>query len=183
MDEKFRQLIELGAGEFEHLDGSLIAHLEGTRCLLKAWNASDMLQNAGLYHAAYGTSAFVQKVFELSQREDVAKVIGSDAENIVYHYCACDRNVFFAQFGQVEKPVFFDRITTQQSVVSFELLQQLCELTAANETEIALNNPDFVVQHGSGLVDLFARMQTFLSPSAQRKIQHVFAFHFDGSPS
>lgn len=177
MDEKFRQLIELGAGEFEHIDGSLIAHLEATRCLLKSWNASNDLQDAGLYHAAYGTFAFVQNVFELSQREEVAVVIGCDAEKIVYHYCACDRDAFFAQFGQVEKPLFYDRITTEKLAVSSELLQQICELTAANEIEIAINNPDFVVQHGSGLLDLFSRMQGFLSPSAQRKIQHVFATH------
>ena len=174
MDEKFRQLIELGAGEFEHVDGSLIAHLEGTRCLLKAWNASDVLQDAGLYHAAYGTSAFEQNLFELSQRQEVAAIIGSDAENIVYHYCACDREAFFAQFAQVDTPHFFDRLTTEKSAISFELLQQLCELTAANEIDIAINNPDFVAQHGSGLMDLFSRMQTFLSPSAQRKVHHVF---------
>jgi hypothetical protein len=47
MDAKFRQLIELSAGEFEHVNGLLIAHLEGTRCLLKAWNASKVLQDAG----------------------------------------------------------------------------------------------------------------------------------------
>jgi hypothetical protein len=58
------------------------------------------------------------------------------------------------------------------------LLKQLCELTAANEIEIAINNPDFVAQHGAVLVDLFNRMQTFLSSSAQRKIRHVFASHF-----
>jgi hypothetical protein len=174
MHQKFRQLIELGAGEFEHVDGSLIAHLEGTMCLLKAWNASPVLQNAGLYHAAYGTSAFEQNVFELSQREEVAVVIGCDAENIVYHYCACDRDAFYAQFGQVDIPVFYDRITTEKSTVSLELLQQLCELTAANEIEIAINNPNFIAQHGPGLVDLFSRMKSFLSPSAQRKIQHFF---------
>jgi hypothetical protein len=174
MHQKFRQLIELGAGEFEHVDGSLIAHLEGTMCLLKAWNASPVLQNAGLYHAAYGTSAFEQNVFQLSQREEVAVVIGCDAENIVYHYCACDRDAFYAQFGQVDIPVFYDRITTEKSTVSLELLQQLCELTAANEIEIAINNPNFIAQHGPGLVDLFSRMKSFLSPSAQRKIQHFF---------
>jgi hypothetical protein len=43
--------------------------------------------------------------------------------------------------------VFYDRITTKQSVLSFELLQQLWELIATNETEIAINNPDFVAQH------------------------------------
>ena len=178
MDDKFRQLIELGAGEFEHIDGSLITHLEGTMCLLKEWKASNVLQDAGLYHAAYGTSAFVENLFELSQREEVAVVIGRDAENIVYHYCACDRDAFFAQFGQVDKPEFYDRITSKKSSISNELLQQLCELTAANEIEIAINNRNFVVQHGSGLMDLFSRMQTFLSPSAQRKIQHVFATEF-----
>jgi hypothetical protein len=178
MDEKFRQLIELGAGEFEHVNGLLIAHLEATRCLLKAWNASEVLQDAGLYHAAYGTSAFAQNIFELSQRAEVAVVIGSDAENIVYHYCACDRETFYAQFGRVDMPVFYDRMTTKKAAISFELLQQLCELTAANETEMAINNPDFVLQHGAELVDLFSRMQRFLSASAQRKIHHVFTSHF-----
>lgn len=174
MDEKFRQLIELGAGEFEHVDGSLIAHLEGTRCLLKEWNASEVLQDAGLYHAAYGTSGFDENLFELTQRKEVAGVIGSAAENIVYHYCACDREAFFAQFGQVEKPLFYDRISAEKSIISQELLQQLCELIVANEIEIAMNNPNFMAQHGNELLELFARMQHFLSLCAQRKIQHVF---------
>jgi hypothetical protein len=178
MDEKFRQLIELGAGEFEHVNGALISHLEGTRCLLKEWNASDVLQNAGLYHAVYGTSSFVQHLFELAQREEVAVVIGSHAENIIYHYSACDRDTFYAQFGLVDQPAYYNRITTEKLTISNELLQQLCELTAANEIEIAINNPDFVTQHGSGLMDLFSRMQKFLSAGAQRKIQHVFASQF-----
>jgi hypothetical protein len=177
MDEKFRQLIELGAGEFEHVDGSLIAHLEGTRCLLKEWNASEVLQNAGLYHAAYGTSGFVENLFELTQREEVATVIGKDTENIVYHYCACDRDVFFAQFGQVEQPLFCDRITSEKSIISQELIQQLCELIVANETEIAMNNPNFAAQHGERLLELFTRMHHFLSLGAQRKIQHVFTLN------
>jgi hypothetical protein len=58
------------------------------------------------------------------------------------------------------------------------LLQQLCELTAANATELAINNPDFVAKHGSKLVDLFRRMQRLLSVSAQRKIEYVFASPF-----
>jgi hypothetical protein len=174
MDAKFRQLIELGAGKFEHVDGSLIAHLEGTRCLLKAWNASAVLQDAGLYHAAYGTSVFEQNLFELSQRKEVAVVIGNDAENIVYHYCACERDSFFAQFGQIDKPIFYDRITTQKSIISAELLQQLCELTVANEIEVAINNPGFIAKNGSELLALFSSMQKFLSPSAYRKVQHVF---------
>ncbi|MEP1449229.1 MAG: DUF6817 domain-containing protein [Paraglaciecola sp.] len=178
MDEKFRRLIELGAGEFEHVDGSLIAHLEGTRCLLKEWHASEILQDAGLYHAAYGTLAFSHNVFDLNQRGEVAAIIGNAAERIVYHYCACDRDIFFKQFGNVAQPVFYDRISNQKVIISDELIQQLCELSAANETEIALNNQDFVTENGSELIELFSRMQDYLSPSAMRKIQHVFASSF-----
>ena len=182
MDEKFLRLIELGAGEFEHANSSLIAHLEGTRCLLKAWNASDVVQDAGLYHAAYGTSNFEKNIFELSQRKEVADVIGNDAENIIYHYCACDKKPFFAQFGQVGLPVFYNRITAKISTISSELLQQLCELYAANKTEQAINDADFLSQHGFELVDLFSRIQLFLSFRAQRKIQHVFASQYRAEP-
>lgn len=176
MDEKFRHLIEIGAGEFEHADGSLINHLEGTKCLLKAWKASEVLQNAGLYHAAYGRLNF-KNMFDLSHRKEVAGVIGHDEENIVYHYCTCDKNLFFAQFGQVDLPVFYNRITTKKSVVSNELLQQLCELNAANKTELAINDPVFVTRYSSELADLFSRMHAYLSSSAKRKIQHVFTSH------
>lgn len=48
MEEKFRKLSELGAGDFEHIDGSLIDHLEGTKRLLVSWEASNILQDAGL---------------------------------------------------------------------------------------------------------------------------------------
>lgn len=175
MDEQFRQLIELGAGEFEHADGLLIAHLEGTRCLLKEWNASETLQQAGLYHAAYGTSAFTSEQFDLSKRQDVARIIGSEAEHIVYHYCACDRDSFFAQFGQVSRPLYFDRITAQSLQIPDKLLQQICELTVANEIEIAIHSRGFGVKQGSDLVELFGRMHNYLSASAKRKIHHVFA--------
>ena len=173
MDEKFRHLIELGAGEFERADGALITHLEGTRCLLKAWKASEVLQNAGLYHAAYRALSF-KNIIDLSQRKEVAGIIGRDAEHIVYHYCACDNNLFSAQFGNVDFPVFYDRITTKKTVISNELLQQLCELDAAKKTELAINNPVFFTQYRSELADLFSRMEVYLSSNAKRKIQHVF---------
>ena len=175
MDKKFQKLIELGAGEFEHVDGSLIAHLEGTRCLLKGWGASIELQDAGLYHAAYGTSAFEPSLLDMTAREQVQRIIGSEAENIVYHYCACDRNVFFAQFGHSDNPEFCNRFTKQKTPLSLILLQQLCELTAANEIDIALNNPNFIAQHGVELLDLFTRMESFLTSNAIQKVRYVFA--------
>ena len=70
MNEKFRKLKELGAAEFEHLGGPLINHLEGTKQLLQDWSAHQVLQDAGLYHAAYGTAGFNESLVSTSRRDD-----------------------------------------------------------------------------------------------------------------
>lgn len=174
MDEKFRKLIELGAGDFEQADAELIAHLEGTCCLLKEWHAPVELQHAGLYHVAYGTSLTADSLFEISQRQEVVAVIGEKPENIVYHYFACQKTAFFSQFGKIKQPKFYDRLTNKPSDISLELLTQLCELIAAKEIDLAIYNPEYAAKHAKRLIEFFSRMQEFLSLSARRKIDYVF---------
>lgn len=72
MDEKFRKLSELGAGDFDHIDGVLVDHLIGTQSLLKKWQASEVLQDAGLFHAAYGTAGFSENLVATGQRNKIA---------------------------------------------------------------------------------------------------------------
>jgi len=83
MDEKFKQLTELGAADFAHINGNLIDHLQDTKDLLASWSASKVLQDAGLYHAAYGTAGFEEQMVAANQREKIAQIIGSQAEEIV----------------------------------------------------------------------------------------------------
>nr|WP_017105461.1 MULTISPECIES: hypothetical protein [Vibrio] len=64
--EKFVRLQELGAGDFQHLNGSLEAHLKGTEQVLINWGGSVLLQIAGLFHAAYGTAGFDENMVSLS---------------------------------------------------------------------------------------------------------------------
>ena len=97
MSDKFQTLAKLGAGDFEHLDSSLIEHLKGTKDLLQQWDATIELQDVGLYHAAYGTAGFSQNLVSTDQRSKIAAVIGEPAEEIVYQYCACDRKAFFLE--------------------------------------------------------------------------------------
>lgn len=175
MHEKFRKLIELGAGDFEQADTQLIAHLEGTCCLLKAWNAPEELQLAGLYYVAYGTSVINDNMFDLSKRQEIAEVIGEKPEHIVYHYFACDKERFFAQFAQVKHPIFYDRFTDKPSSISTELFAQLCELFAAKEIDLAIYNHEYAAKHAKKLVALFSRMRDFLSSGAIRKINYVFS--------
>lgn len=174
MTSKFEALVKLGAGDFEHLDGSLIEHLNGTKELLKKWQADPELQDAGLYHAAYGTAGFTQNLVSTDQRAKIASLIGESAEDIVYQYCACDRKEFFPRIGQDESPLFPNRFTGESYYLSGKMLRYFCELTAANETEIALDNTEFVAKYGPSLARLFTRMKPFLSFSAREKVIEVF---------
>lgn len=111
MNNKFEQLSKLGAADFKHLNGNLIDHLKGTQELLTSWNANQTLQDAGLYHAAYGTAGFNEQMISLDQRSKIAQIIGPDAETIVYEYCACDRDYTWPQLGLQETPYFRNRST------------------------------------------------------------------------
>ncbi|MBL4583363.1 MAG: hypothetical protein JKX83_01985 [Pseudomonadales bacterium] len=99
MNEKFKKPAQLGAGDFEHTNGVLLDHLIATQALLKKWQASAVLQDAGLYHAAYGTVGFDEHLVSIDQRNKISNIIGKAAEEIVYLYCACDRDYFWPQFS------------------------------------------------------------------------------------
>lgn len=174
MRDKFKELAKLGAGEFEHLDGTLIDHLNGTKQLLERWCASPDLQNAGLYHAAYGTAGFDESLVSSSQRDRIAAIIGTASEEIVYQYCACDREDFFSKISQGSNWPFKNRFTGKSYFLSEPMLRNFCELTAANEIEIATENPSFVIQHGAGLNGLFIKMAPYLSDVAQQKAAETF---------
>ena len=175
MNQKFRKLAELGAGDFNHLDGNLIDHLQGTLRLLCDWSASSTLQDAGLYHAAYGTAGFTESFVSLEQREGISQVIGSDAEALVYLYCACDRDYFWPQIGVTSTPEFKNRFTNQLLYLSSQQLRDFCELTVANEIEIAIDNPSFVKEHGESLYSTFVNMRDYISASANSAVQSIFS--------
>ena len=172
--DKFQQLSELGAGEFEHLDGTLLEHLKCTRELLHEWGASTELQHAGLYHAAYGTAGFEEKLVSLEYRGRIEDVVGKAAEEIIYQYCACDREFFFSNLSVEVKPTFKNRFTGELYHLSEDMLKMFCELTAANETEIAIDNPSFKAKHGIALNALFKKMSPYLSVKAIERTKIEF---------
>lgn len=172
--QKFKALVDLGAGEFVHINGSLINHLEGTRSLLSAWGSRECLLDAGLFHAAYGTAAFERSMVSIDQRVKVSEVIGLDAEDVVYKYCACDRDYVWPQFGDANEIDFRDRFTKSSINMSTQDLKDFCELTVANELEIAKRSDEFVNLYGRELNELFSRMSLYLSQSASAAFKEVF---------
>ena len=173
MEEKFKQLSALGAGEFKHINGSLINHLNGTKTLLEQWLAPLVLQDAGLYHAAYGTVGFEESFVSTTQRQDIAAIIGKEAEDIVYIYCACDRDYFWPQFSTPNSLQFRNRFNGELLQLTQMQLCYFCELTVANELEIAQGNSEFINSHGDYLMALFSNMQPYLSKLAHSSIQII----------
>ena len=138
-DEALRRLGALGADALAHVNGDLFGHLKGTCELLKRWGAPRHVCLAGLYHAVYGTAGFADQLLPLDRRRDVAMVIGDAAEELVYLFSACDRRDFYPRLQRREQPLQLrDRFSGTMSVPTAALLAGFCELTLANEAEIAL---------------------------------------------
>lgn len=169
MQAQFKALQALGAGEFQHLNGTLEQHLQGTAALLQQWQARDALVSAGLFHAAYGTAGFDETLVTMQQRNDIANIIGEEAEELVYFYCASDRSFIFKQFGRTTTLQYHDRFTQTRFALSPQQSRDFCELTVANELELVLNSEAFKAKHGSGLYLLFQNMDKdgYLSEAAR----------------
>jgi hypothetical protein len=172
-DTLFAELQALGAGEFEHLNGSLAAHLRGTESLLREWGARDAVCIAGLYHAVYGTDGFNPSLVGIDMRQRIASLLGQEAEELAYLYGACNRRVYYPRIGTESQLVFADRFTNTEYDISNEQLRDLCEMILANELEIAQGSAEFRAQHGANLSRLFGRMEGLVSETGYRTFQKV----------
>jgi len=170
----FKKLAELGAAEFQHLNGPLIAHLEGTYQFLKDWGNRQELCRAGLYHAVYGTVAFDKILVSVAKRHQIADVIGKEAENIVYYYSACDRDNLYVQIGQSDEINYRNRFTGNTEILTRAMLSDLLELTLANELEIVTNDRAFLEKQRSWYENLFSRFEKYVSRPAYQSYLSIF---------
>jgi hypothetical protein len=167
-DDKFRRLADLGAGDFAHINGSLEEHFVGVHDLLRDWGARQVLCDAGLFHAAYGTVHFTSAMLPLEKRALVAEIIGAEAEAIVYRYCSCDRDSVWPRIGEAPPLSFEDRFAGETVLMPESELREFCELTAANELQIAAGDPAFRETNRPAFTSLFRRMRPWLSASGNR---------------
>lgn len=156
---QFLQL--LSADCIPHVDTSLLAHLKGTHQILSEWGSRPALCLAGLCHAVYGTDGFTVSLLPLTERDALKRIIGDQAEAIVYLYAACDRGFLYPQIrwngdqslrswvkqgiwmikhknwrGIWDFPQFRNRFTGKVCKPSIQMWSDILELTFANELEI-----------------------------------------------
>lgn len=161
----YARLLDLGANRFPHVAGSLARHLRGTEALLRRWGNRNALCLAGLYHAVYGTEGIRGSLVRLDGRPSIAHIIGSEAEHIVYLYGACARARFHPRIGTRDQLRFVDRFTMSEYAIAEATLRDICELTLANELELASSSEAFRTEYRADLLDLFDRMRGLVSAS------------------
>ncbi len=158
-ERAIRYLRELGAGEFAHVNGPLAQHLLGTHALLRQWGCREALCLAGLYHAVYGTAGIRGALASLALRPAIAHVIGIEAESLAYLYGACAREAFHPRIGTPHELLFADRFRGADYAIGAPQLRDLCEITLANELELASAGEAFRLRHRAELAGLFERMR------------------------
>lgn len=125
------------AGEIEHLNGSLLEHLERTEFLLRRWRCSETVALAGLCHASYGTDGFPTALITLDRRDEITRRAGTDVEALVYLYASCDRGVVYPRLRDGQKD-FRDRFTGQTFRPPDGQLRDFVDLTLANEADVGV---------------------------------------------
>lgn len=161
------------ASDVDHINGSLFEHLKGTYFLLQSWGAGQELCLAGPYHALYGTSGFNNQLISHNERNKAQTILPKKVEHIVYTYCACNRDAFWPQIGSASPLIFFNRFTNDQYELTLKELRQFCELTVANELEIAKSNTVFIKKYGPSLTELFNRMEPFITKNASLSYKKI----------
>ncbi|MGH8544998.1 MAG: DUF6817 domain-containing protein [Gammaproteobacteria bacterium] len=173
IDQALAKLSELGAHELKHINGDLAKHLNGTYNLLVQWGNPESLCMAGLYHAVYGTDGFPDQLVPLDQRETIATLVGSEAEKLVYFYGACDRSYFYQEISLGDNPSYRDRFTGETFKPTRNVVSSFCELTFANELEIASKTKAFFDQYPH-ITKLFNRFEGLVSEPAFNEYKKIF---------
>jgi hypothetical protein len=167
-------LASRGAGGIPHPGGTLLAHLERVSALLGQWGARPAVRLAGLCHAYYGTDGFPVMLGEPASRDELAGVIGEEAERLVYFYASCDRHFSYPHLAE-PAGTFRDRFTGTVLSPPQAMRRDFAELTAANELDIAAVNPELRAQYGPVLLRLFTSWRNLLSDPAWHAVQTTIA--------
>jgi hypothetical protein len=177
-DLVLQSLRNLGSDAVEHLNSDLTDHLRSTHDRLRSWQSPERLRLSGLFHAVYGTYGFHHQLVGVHRRDEVASIIGRQAESIVYFYCACDRAYFYPRLAKVDRPECRDRFSGEIAIPEAEMVRDFCELTAANEIDVMTPNREgYLAQYGRYVLPLFnsVRFRRNLSDAAAEECERLFS--------
>lgn len=146
---KFKELtdyiISLGAAEVAHTEKTYLAHAIGVYNDMKAWNGSDDLCYAALFHSIYGTEGFQDFTLSLDRRPELRGLIGDYAEKLAFVNCYMDRVTLDAQVNEEKEDYpIRNRVTGEIMVLKKDeyddlVCLHLCDLLEQVERSNAWN--------------------------------------------
>jgi hypothetical protein len=119
----------------QHSDRGLFDHLLGTRQLLVEWGARPTLCDAGLFHSIYSTEHYELKAIPLSMRDEVRRMIGDEAESLVWVFCMMRRKTFDENLRKDRDLRVQHRLTEEWIPLTEGQFHDLITMTFANSLE------------------------------------------------
>lgn len=159
----------LSVQDLNHSNRSFLNHLIGTYRLLKTWQKPEYLCLAGLFHSIYGTENFQFKSIDFEQREKLQKIIGLDAERLVYYYCIREENHFFANLNRSSNFKLKDRRNNLEIDISEEDFLNLLEVRLADHLEQM-----FYYVRPYWFKNQFLKAKPFLTPQALKSFTQAY---------
>ncbi|MEU5872746.1 DUF6817 domain-containing protein [Glycomyces sp. NPDC047369] len=160
-----------GAEQIAHPGGTLYAHLCRVSERLAVLGRSRDVQAAGLTHAVYGTDGFDRTLLDRADRAVLRDLVGTDAEELVYLYGACDRGRSWRELARTGE--VFDRFTRQVRTPDDCQLRSLVDLSIVNELDVVEHDPAMLNRHGAYFRELFASWTPIASEQVIREAQRV----------
>lgn len=128
-------LVQRGACDVDHQQGSLHDHLVRVYALLREHGLGDSVCFGGGLHSVYGTSAFQRKLVDPSaaERSGIAGWFGQDAESLAYMFSVLDRPATLNDPKFLERDKYLLKMRYDQNVeVKEVMLRQLQMIECAN---------------------------------------------------
>jgi hypothetical protein len=132
MTARQRDFLQHLTHDVRHSGRTLLQHLVGTYDLLRAWDAPEHVCLAGLFHSIYGTAIFKHQTIAPTpqNRDRIADLIGRNAENLAYVFCAAARR---RDLSERKNPT--DRFAGAAMVLTEQQFDELQLIERANAQE------------------------------------------------
>ena len=161
--------------------GTLLAHLRGTHAILRRWNASPEVCDAGLFHSIYGTESYGAAALALEARHELREVIGSRAERLAFLFGVMKKAEFYERVrGTRTAPTLVSRLDGRDLDVSADVFIDLCHVFTANWLE---QRPRAAAEHQDLRRTEFAAMCALLSEAAREELVRAYGFSFEETTS
>lgn len=137
------KLREMGCDSTCHMNRTLLEHFQGTYQLLKKWGNSESICLAGICHAIYGTETFHPALIPLEKRQEMALLIGDEAEKLVYYYSIITRKHFVENLSNINNFSIKSRLDGKIITITELEFRHLIEIFLADRLEqiLSLNYP------------------------------------------